>query len=77
MTENTTIELDLRQEDSPVPMIKTKETLDQLGSGDVLKVVVTKEPAVQNIKTLITNNTFELLETTKIEGVYTLLIKKP
>jgi len=76
MTAHANVELDLSQEDSPVPMIKTKETLDQLNAGETLKVVVTKEPAVQNIKTLITNNAFELLDVTKVEGVTTLLIKK-
>lgn len=73
---NPTVELDLTHEDSPVPMIKTKETLDQLNHGEVLKVAVDKETAAQNIKTLVTNQTFELLDTTKVNGIYHLVIKK-
>jgi TusA-related sulfurtransferase len=76
MTHQVDKELDLSQEESPVPMIKTKETLDSMSQGSVLKVKVSKESAVQNIKTLVSNNEFQLLDVYKQQEQFILLIKK-
>jgi len=57
-------------------MIRTKETLDLLSVNDVLKVTVVRESAVQNIKTLISNNPFELLSLSKENNQFVLVIKK-
>jgi tRNA 2-thiouridine synthesizing protein A len=35
--------LDVRNQDSPIPMIRTKETLDLLTSGTVLKSLPTRK----------------------------------
>ncbi|OYY50181.1 MAG: hypothetical protein B7X95_03380 [Methylophilaceae bacterium 17-44-8] len=69
-------QLNLGDVDSPVPMIRTKETLDLLSVSDVLRVTVARESAVQNIKTLVSNNPFELLSLSKEDNQYVLLIKK-
>ena len=47
MTVQYDIELDVRHEDSPVPTIRTKETLDTMASGDILKVITGKESTVK------------------------------
>lgn len=73
---NYQAQLNLGDVDSPIPMIRTKETLDLLSANDVLKVTVERDSAVQNIKTLIANNTFELLQESKEAGQYVLWIKK-
>lgn len=69
-------QLNLGDAESPVPMIRTKETLDLLSINDVLKVVVERESAVQNIKTLVSNNPFEILSLSKENNQYTMMIKK-
>ncbi len=69
-------QLNLGDADSPVPMIRTKETLDLLSVSDVLKVTVVRESAVQNIKTLVSNNPFELMSVSKEDNQYVLMIKK-
>jgi TusA-related sulfurtransferase len=69
-------QLNLGDAESPVPMIRTKETLDLLSANDVLKVSVTRESAVQNIKTLISNNPFELMSVSKQDNQFILVIKK-
>jgi TusA-related sulfurtransferase len=69
-------QLNLGEADSPLPMIRTKETLDLLSVNDVLKVTVVRESAVQNIKTLISNNPFELLSLSKEDNQFVLVIKK-
>lgn len=69
-------QLNLGDADSPIPMIRTKETLDLLSVNDVLKVTVVRDSAVKNIKTLIAHNTFELLDETKEADQYVLWIRK-
>lgn len=68
--------LDVRHEDSPVPTIRTKETLDTLPLGTVLKVITSKESTVNNIRTLIANNPFTLLKELKNEEGFVFLIQK-
>lgn len=70
--------LDVRNQDSPIPMIRTKETLDLLTSGDVLKVVTNRESAVKNIKTMLSNSSaYLLIELTKEAEDNTFYIQKP
>ncbi|MDP3744813.1 MAG: sulfurtransferase TusA family protein [Methylotenera sp.] len=68
--------LDVTSDESPVPTIRTKETLDTLVSGQVLKVVTSKESTVKNIRTLVANNPFELLDNRKNEEGFVFFIKK-
>jgi TusA-related sulfurtransferase len=69
-------QLNLGDADSPVPMIRTKETLDLLSVSDVLRVTVERESAVQNIRTLVSNNPLELISVSKEDNQYVLIIKK-
>lgn len=68
--------LDVTSDESPVPTIRTKETLDTLASGEVLKVVTSKESTVKNIRTLVANNPFELLDNRKNKEGFVFFIKK-
>ncbi len=69
-------QLNLGDAESPVPMIRTKETLDLLSANDVLRVTVERESAVQNIKTLVSNNPFELMSLSKESNQFVMMIKK-
>lgn len=68
--------LDVRHEDSPIPTIRTKEALDALPSGDILKVITSKESTISNIRTLVANNQFTLLQELKNEEGFVFLIQK-
>lgn len=68
--------INVSTEDSPIPMIRTKELLDLLSSGDVLKVTVGRESAVKNIRTLISNNPYELIKINNLKDEFVLFIKK-
>jgi len=70
------IELDVRHEDSPIPTIRTKETLDTMASGNILKVVTGIESTVKNIRTLVANNPYELVSYSSASNLYTFIIKK-
>jgi tRNA 2-thiouridine synthesizing protein A len=68
--------LDVSNEESPIPIIRTSEFLNSLAVGEVLKVVVNKESAIKNIKTLISNNPYTLLDTKGDVNGFELYIKK-
>ncbi|MDP2152190.1 MAG: sulfurtransferase TusA family protein [Methylotenera sp.] len=76
MTINFNTVLDVRHEDSPIPTIRTKEVLDTLPNGDVLKVITSKESTVNNIRTLVANNSYTLLQELKNEEGFVFLIQK-
>lgn len=68
--------LDARHEDSPIPTIRAKEMLDQLVSGQILKVITSKESTIKNIRTLVANNPFILIEHNKNHEGFVFLIQK-
>jgi len=68
--------IDVTNEESPIPMIRTSELLNLAPIGSVIKVVVNIESAVKNIKTLILNNPYELLDVVDDKTGYVLYIKK-
>ncbi|ACT48799.1 sulfurtransferase TusA family protein [Methylotenera mobilis] len=76
MTINFDSVLDVRHEDSPIPTIRTKEALDTLAPGSVLKVITSQESTVKNIRTLVTNNPFTLVQEQKTAEEFIFFIQK-
>lgn len=68
--------LDATQDDCPVPVIKTKEVLDKMSAGEVLKVVTTREGTIKNIRTLVSNNDYKLLQQFQENELYYFYIEK-
>jgi TusA-related sulfurtransferase len=58
---NYNVLLDATQDDCPIPVVKTKEVLDTMSVGEVLKVVTSREGTIRNIRTLVNNNPYKLL----------------
>ena len=54
--------LDATQDDCPIPVIRTKEVLDTMSVGEVLKVVTTREGTIRNIRTFVNSNQYKLLQ---------------
>lgn len=76
MSDNHHAELDVLGEESPIPVIKTKEALDNLANEEVLKVVTDKQSAVDNIQTLVSNNPYAIIDQDKVDGQFVLYIQK-
>lgn len=76
MHDHIDIELDLTGLESPLPMLKTKELLDSLSSGQVVLVKTTAAGSEQNIRNLINNHPVTLLSLDKQDGVFSFLIEK-
>jgi tRNA 2-thiouridine synthesizing protein A len=68
--------IDVSNDDSPIPMIRTSEILDLISPGGIVKVIAGKEAAVKNIKTLIANNPYELLDISDGSNKFIIFIKK-
>lgn len=68
--------LDVRHEDSPIPTIRVKEVLDGLAMGEILKVITSKESTIKNIRTLVANNPFQLIEHSKNDEGFVFFIQK-
>ena len=76
MSHHYDVLLDVRHEDSPIPTIRAKEVLDGLDSGKILKVITSKESTVKNIRTLVANNPFHLIEQKKNHEGFVFFIQK-
>ncbi len=77
MTTEFDVYLDCRQDEPPLPTIRTKKMLDVMQDGEVLKLVTRSEGTVKNIRTFVANNTFcSLLQESKEQEGYIFLIKK-
>lgn len=76
MSPHYDIVLDVRHEDSPIPTIRAKEVLDSMKQGQIIKVITSKESTVKNIRTLVTNNPFHLVDHGKTQEGFVFYIEK-
>ena len=68
--------LDATLDEPPVPIIRTKEILDSMSPGEILKLIAGKEGTVRNIRTFVANNQCELLSEFKCDDGFVFMIKK-
>lgn len=68
--------LDATQDDCPIPTIRTKEVLDEMETGAVLKLVTSKEGTIRNIRTFVNNNQCELVQEIKAAEGFHFYIRK-
>ena len=76
MSTDYNVLLDATQDDCPIPTIKTKETLDEMDAGAILKVITSKEGTIRNIRTFVNNNHYELVREIKAAESFHFYIKK-
>jgi tRNA 2-thiouridine synthesizing protein A len=76
MQKKIDFELDLTGLESPEPMFKTKEKIDQMLAGQVVLVKTTSMGSEQNIRNLVENHDVNLLSLNKENGVFHFLIEK-
>ena len=68
--------LDATEHDCPMPTIHAKNTLDSMLTGQVLKLLTSREGTIKNIRTLVANNSYELINEFREDEVIIFLIKK-
>lgn len=69
-------ELDVRGEACPYPLIRTKQKVDKLQKGQVLKVLANDPVAPQNIDAWVKKSGNELLEVEVFKGNYSIFVRK-
>jgi tRNA 2-thiouridine synthesizing protein A len=67
---------DLKGLNCPMPVLKTKKALDNIGGGKILKVELTDAGSKSDLPAMIKRTGNELLEMEEGDGVYTFYIKK-
>lgn len=59
---NTDEILDVRRMTCPIPVLKTRKKINQIGSGKILKIIGDFKPAKTNIKKFLEKEGHEILE---------------
>ena len=75
MTEATK-KLDVRGDNCPLPILRTRATLKEMQSGDVLQVIATDPGSVRDIESFCNQTGNTLLQSQEITGEYNFLIRK-
>lgn len=69
-------ELDARGLICPLPILRTKKSLADMSSGQILKILATDAGAVKDFQAFSKQTGNELLEHGEAEGVFTFLMRK-
>jgi tRNA 2-thiouridine synthesizing protein A len=69
-------ELDARGLNCPLPILRTKKSLADMSSGQILKVVATDPGAVRDFQAFSKQTGNELLEHSQDAGEYTFYMRK-
>ena len=68
--------LDVKGKMCPIPVAYTKRKLESMASGQLLEVVGEGELEFDNIQRWVKNNGHEVVETSKSENEFRIIIKK-
>lgn len=60
----------------PMPVVRTKQAMDGLSSGQVLEVISTDRGSLRDMPAWVQSTGHELIEQRQDEGRYTFLIRK-
>jgi len=69
-------ELDACGLNCPLPVLRTKKTLDKMASGEVLQVIATDPGSVEDMAALVRQTGHEMLESRQESDKYYFLVKK-
>ncbi|HEY5763080.1 MAG TPA: sulfurtransferase TusA family protein [Rhodocyclaceae bacterium] len=69
-------ELDARGLSCPLPIVKTKKSLNDMQSGQVLKVVSTDPGSIKDMQAFANQTGNPLLESAEASGAYTFYLRK-
>ena len=70
------VELDARQLVCPLPILRTKRSLSQMASGQVLKVVATDKEAPKDFEVFCRQTGNALLASSQQDGEFVVLIRR-
>lgn len=71
-----TTTLDTKGMNCPLPILKAKKAIKDLGAGDTLQVLSTDPGSVKDFEAFCRSTGNELMESSEADGVFTYMIKK-
>jgi tRNA 2-thiouridine synthesizing protein A len=69
-------DLDARGLNCPLPILRTKKTLNEMASGEVLRVIATDPGSVKDFAAFAKQTGNELLSSSEAGGEFTFFIRK-
>lgn len=69
-------ELDARGLNCPLPILRTKKAINELSSGETLKVIATDPGAVKDFEAFCKQTGNELVEHSEAGGEFTFILRK-
>ena len=76
MVTNYNKEIDCKGLSCPLPILKTKIAIDQISSGEILKIITTDPGSVNDIASWSNTTGHELISSNEENGNFTYLIRK-
>jgi tRNA 2-thiouridine synthesizing protein A len=73
---NVNKELDTRGLNCPLPILRAKKALTEIGAGQVLKITATDPGSVKDFQAFAKQTGNELLESTSANGEYVFYLRK-
>jgi tRNA 2-thiouridine synthesizing protein A len=73
---NVNKELDARGLNCPLPILRAKKALTEIGAGQVLKITATDPGSVKDFQAFAKQTGNELLESAEASGEYTFYLRK-
>jgi tRNA 2-thiouridine synthesizing protein A len=69
-------EVDARGLNCPLPVLRTKKALNDMTSGQVLRILATDPASVRDFQAFAKQTGHELLQHAELDGVFTFLLKR-
>ena len=69
-------EVDARGLNCPLPILRTKKALNDMKSGQVLRILATDPTAVRDFQAFAKQTSNELLQHVEQDGVFTFLLRR-
>lgn len=60
----------------PMPIVRAKKAMDQLESGEIMKLETTDNGSVSDFQSWVKQTKHELLDHSEVDGIYTFYVKK-
>jgi len=70
------LELDPRGLSCPLPILRAKKALNNMGSGQILHMVATDPGSIKNFEAFARQTGNELIEADEVDGEFLFLVKK-
>ncbi|MGL4231098.1 MAG: sulfurtransferase TusA family protein [Casimicrobium sp.] len=69
-------EVDARGLNCPLPILRTKKALNEMASGEVLRVIATDPASLRDFQAFTKQTGNALVESVEKDGVYTYLLRR-